>query len=69
MVAGDVDQQKLLNKQAEWAITMNEQRRAAELYLAANDYQKAIDLAGKNKWADLFVVMFLLVTEFDPFSL
>jgi hypothetical protein len=53
MVAGDADQQKLLNKQAEWAMTMNEQRRAAELFIAANDYQKAIDLAGKNKWADL----------------
>ncbi|CAF1166921.1 unnamed protein product [Rotaria sordida] len=53
MVAGDMDQQRLLNKQAEWAITMNEQRRAAELFVAANDFQKAIDLAGKNKWADL----------------
>lgn len=53
MVAGDVDQQKLLNKQAEWAMTMNEQRRAAELYVAGNDFQKAIDLAGKNKWTDL----------------
>ena len=53
MVAGDIDQQKLLNKQAEWAMTMNEQRRAAELYIAANDFPRAIDLAGKNKWADL----------------
>ncbi|CAF0925903.1 unnamed protein product [Didymodactylos carnosus] len=53
MVAGDVDQQKLLNKQAEWAMTMNEQRTAAELYLAAHDYLRAIDLAGKNKWSDL----------------
>ena len=53
MVAGDVDQQKLLLKQAEWAMTMNEPRRAAELYVAANDFQKAVDLAGKNKWADL----------------
>ncbi|CAF5152624.1 unnamed protein product, partial [Rotaria magnacalcarata] len=32
---------------------MNEQRRAAELYIAANDFQKAIDLVGKNKWTDL----------------
>ena len=53
MVAGDADQQKLLHQQAEWAMTMNEQRRAAELFIAANDYPKAIDLAGKNKWADL----------------
>lgn len=53
MVAGDVDQQKLLHQQAEWALTMNEQRRAAELFIAANDYPRAIDLAGKNKWADL----------------
>ncbi|CAF0939310.1 unnamed protein product [Adineta ricciae] len=57
MVAGDVDQQKLLNKQAEWAISMNEQRRAAELFVAANDFQKAIDLAGKNKWADLLATI------------
>ena len=46
-------EEALLNKQAEWAMTMNEQRRAAELFVAANDFQKAIDLAGKNKWADL----------------
>lgn len=59
MVAGDMDQQKLLYRQAEWAITMNEQRRAAELFVAANDFQKAIDLAGKNKWADLYEVYYI----------
>lgn len=53
MVAGDADQQKLLAKQAEWAVSMNEERRAAELFVAANDFSKAIDLAGRNKWADL----------------
>jgi hypothetical protein len=53
MVAGDQDQQKLFNKQAEWAMTMNEQRRAAELFIAANDFLRAIDLCGQNKWADL----------------
>ena len=42
-------------KQAEWANSNSEPRVAAELYIGAKNYSKAIELAGKYKWADMLL--------------
>jgi intraflagellar transport protein 122 len=52
---GDSDKANLLLKQAEWANSNSEPRVAAELYIGAKNYSKAIELAGKYKWADMLL--------------
>lgn len=51
----DSDQQHvkaLIEKQAEWCQTINDPQTACDMYAAAGDYDKAIELMTQNKWAD-----------------
>lgn len=43
----------LISKQAEWAKSSNEPRVAAEMFISAGEYMKAIQLIGENGWADM----------------
>ncbi|KAK0064191.1 intraflagellar transport protein 122 [Biomphalaria pfeifferi] len=54
--AGDAQDKKLLiTKQADWAKSSNEPRAAAEMYISAGEYLKAIDIIGDHKWPDMMI--------------
>ena len=56
----DASERKLLmSKQADWASNLNEPKTAAEMYITAGEYVKAIEIIGENGWADMLVVVFL----------
>ena len=55
MGGGDSNKADLLLKQAEWANSNSEPRVAAELYMGAKNYERAIELAGKHNWADMLL--------------
>ena len=51
--SGDPQDKKLLmTKQADWAKSSNEPKAAAEMYISAGEYLKAIDIIGDNNWPD-----------------
>eukprot|EP00240_Pyramimonas_obovata_P000052 CAMPEP_0118949464 /NCGR_PEP_ID=MMETSP1169-20130426/49666_1 /TAXON_ID=36882 /ORGANISM="Pyramimonas obovata, Strain CCMP722" /LENGTH=1253 /DNA_ID=CAMNT_0006896109 /DNA_START=163 /DNA_END=3921 /DNA_ORIENTATION=+ len=53
--------QDLINKQAEWSEEVNDYEAAADMYLKARKFDRAIAIIGKNQWADkLAEVMRLL---------
>jgi len=43
----------LLSKQADWATNVNEPKAAAEMYINAGEYLKAIEIIGENGWSDM----------------
>ncbi|KAF7664865.1 hypothetical protein LDENG_00161710 [Lucifuga dentata] len=45
----------LMTKQADWAKSSKEPRTAAEMYLSAGQYLKAIDIIGEHSWADMLI--------------
>ena len=45
----------LLLKQAEWALRSEDPKTAAELYLGARHFGKAIEIAGKHGWAEMLL--------------
>lgn len=47
------DKKLLISKQAEWAQSSNEPRVAAEMYIAAGEHMKAIELIAEHKWSDM----------------
>lgn len=52
--SGDPQDKKLLmTKQADWAKSSNEPKAAAEMYISAGEYLKAIDIIGDNGWPDM----------------
>jgi intraflagellar transport protein 122 len=52
--ADDVSEKKiLLAKQADWATNVNEPRSAAEMYINAGEYLKAIEICGDHGWSDM----------------
>lgn len=52
--AGDAqDKRLLIAKQADWAKSSNEPRAAAEMYISAGEYLKAIDIIGDHNWPDM----------------
>ncbi|XP_059169667.1 intraflagellar transport protein 122 homolog [Physella acuta] len=54
--AGDAQDKKLLiTKQADWAKSSNEPRAAAEMYISAGEYLKAIDIIGDHGWPDMMI--------------
>ncbi len=54
--SGDPQDKKLLiTKQADWAKNINEPRAAAEMYLAAGEHLKAIEIIGDHNWADMLI--------------
>ena len=46
----------LITKQADWARNINEPRAAAEMYISAGEYVKAIEIIGDHGWADMYVL-------------
>jgi intraflagellar transport protein 122 len=46
---------QLLRRKAEWALKINEPRAAAEMFLAAGEKIRAIEIMGKNKWTEMYV--------------
>ncbi|KAK3103245.1 hypothetical protein FSP39_017787 [Pinctada imbricata] len=54
--SGDpLDKKMLITKQADWAKSSNEPKAAAEMYISAGEYCKAIDIIGENGWADMMI--------------
>ena len=52
--AGDPsDKTNLIKKQADWARNINEPRAAAEMYISAGEYLKAIEIIGDHGWAEM----------------
>ena len=52
---GSTDQKnikQLIKKQADWCKTNNDPRAAAEMFIAAGEYLKAIEILGQNEWSD-----------------
>lgn len=47
----------LISKQADWAKSSNEPKAAAEMYISAGEYIKAIDIIGDHGWADMWVLV------------
>ena len=43
----------LMTKQADWAKSSNEPKAAAEMYITAMEYTKAIEIIGEHGWADM----------------
>lgn len=43
----------LITKQADWARNVNEPKAAAEMYISAGEYIKAIEIIGDHEWADM----------------
>lgn len=44
--------QELIHRQAEWSEEVNDYEAAADMYLKAKKYDRAIQIIGKNEWAD-----------------
>lgn len=55
------DKKMLITKQADWAKNINEPKAAAEMYLSAGEYQKAIEIIGDNGWSEMSVVFFKIL--------
>ena len=50
----DVEETKvLISKQADWAKNTNEPKSAAEMYLAAGEFSKAIEIIGEHGWSEM----------------
>jgi intraflagellar transport protein 122 len=65
----DTDKTSIMLKQAEWAIRNGDTKTAAELYMSAKQYGKAIDLAGKANWADMLLEIVRKLDKADSESL
>lgn len=43
----------LITKQADWAKSSNEPKAAAEMYISAGEYVKAIEILGDHGWSEM----------------
>lgn len=54
--SGDpLDKKMLITKQADWAKSSNEPKAAAEMYISAGEFCKAIDIIGDHGWGDMLI--------------
>ncbi|XP_052577967.1 intraflagellar transport protein 122 homolog isoform X1 [Peromyscus californicus insignis] len=54
--SGDPKETKMLiTKQADWARNINEPKAAAEMYISAGEYTKAIEISGSHGWVDMLI--------------
>ncbi|CAI9719013.1 transport 122 homolog isoform X1 [Octopus vulgaris] len=49
------DERQLISKQADWAKSSNEPKVAAEMYMAASEYTKAVQIMGEHGWSDMLI--------------
>jgi len=50
--SGKKNVKDLITKQADWARTTNDPQSACDMYMAAREYAKAVDIMGENGWVD-----------------
>lgn len=50
---GSEESHTLTKMKADWAKSINEPRAAAEMYLAAGETMKAINIVAENGWIDM----------------
>ncbi|XP_074646999.1 intraflagellar transport protein 122 homolog [Tubulanus polymorphus] len=50
-----LDKKILMTKQADWAKNINEPKAAAEMYISAGEYIKAIEIIGDNGWSEMLI--------------
>lgn len=65
----NMDKNSIMLKQAEWSLQSGDIKTAAELYMNARQFGKAIDLAGKNNWADMLLEIVRKLDKADRESL
>lgn len=65
----NMDKNSIMLKQAEWSLQSGDAKTAAELYMNARQFGKAIDLAGKNNWADMLLEIVRKLDKADRESL
>lgn len=46
-------QKSLIRKRADWARSVNEPKTAAEMYVSAGDYEKAVAIMAEHGWIDM----------------
>ncbi|PAA93686.1 hypothetical protein BOX15_Mlig006330g1 [Macrostomum lignano] len=49
------EQKTLMAKQADWARDQNNPKSAAEMYMTAGEYDKAIEMMGKHGWTEMLI--------------
>lgn len=65
----NMDKNSIMLKQAEWSLQSGDAKTAAELYMNARQFGKAIELAGKNKWSDMLLEIVRKLDKADRDSL
>ena len=63
------NRRQLLTKQADWARNVNDPRAAADMYVAAGEHLKAIDILGENGWMDRLIDLVRRLNKADTESL
>ncbi|XP_032827224.2 intraflagellar transport protein 122 homolog [Petromyzon marinus] len=63
------DTRLLMRKQADWAQAVKDPRAAADMYLAAGENVKAIEIIGQNGWVDMLVEVARRMDKADRESL
>ena len=64
LASGDVaDKKILITKQADWARNINEPKAAAEMYMSAGEWVKAIEIIGDHGWSDMYVYFMMHHSE------
>ncbi|XP_052282617.1 intraflagellar transport protein 122 homolog isoform X3 [Dreissena polymorpha] len=68
--SGDpMDKKMLITKQADWAKSSNEPKAAAEMYISAGEYVKAIEIIGDHGWAEMLIDLARKLDKADRESL
>jgi len=61
--------QELIHKQAEWSEEVNDYEAAADMYLKAKKFDRAINIIGKNEWTEKLVEVMRSLQSSDVRSL
>lgn len=69
MTGADTDKNGIILKQAEWAIRNGDPKTAAELYISVKQFNKAIEIAGKNNWPEMLLEIVRKLDKADRESL